>query len=380
MKVVIAADKFKHSLSSLAVCEAIHQGLLLASPDFNVTALPLSDGGDGLADVLAHYRPFEKIKDIVCDPLYRPVEATFLYDANTKTAFVEMAQASGLHLLKPSEYNCAETTTYGTGQLIKKALECGARKIIIGIGGSATNDCGTGMAAALGYRFLDENGKEVKPVGKNLLAIDTILAPENSTWRNCAFLVACDVTNYLTGAAGATRVYGPQKGASPEMVNELESGMKRFAGILKKQQGVDVESVRGGGAAGGMGAGCVAFLGAEIVSGAQVAFSFSGAEQHIREADVVLTGEGKLDEQTANGKLVDAVARLGLKHGKPVIALCGTVALSPVQIKACGLTAAFSILNQPMPKEEAFQQAASLLSRTAFSVGRMLALSEPYKK
>jgi glycerate kinase len=174
MKIVIAPDKFKHSLTSFDVCKAVQQGLLLASSEFEIAALPLADGGDGPADVLSFYEPFQKRKEIVQDPLQRPLEATWLFSEKEKLAFVEMAQASGLHLLKPAEYNCAITTTYGTGQLIRKAIEGGAEKIIIGIGGSATNDCGIGMAAALGYRFLDERGRKVEPVGKSLALIQSI--------------------------------------------------------------------------------------------------------------------------------------------------------------------------------------------------------------
>ena len=377
MKIVIAADKFKHSLSSFAVCNAIREGLLLASPQFSITSLPLSDGGDGLADVLAYYHSFEKIRAVVNNPVWKPVEATFLFSEKEKVAFVEMAQASGLQLLQPPEYNCALTTTYGTGELIKNAIQKGARTIIIGIGGSATNDCGIGMATALGYRFLDRNGEDVEPIGKNLSRIQSISAPSTTALQEVQFQVACDVTNYLTGEGGATKVYGPQKGATPAMIEALEAGMQHFAGVVKKEFDVEMTTIKGGGAAGGLGAGCVAFLQADLVSGAAVAFQFSRAEAHIRNADVVITGEGKLDEQTWNGKLVDAVTALCRKHRKPVVALCGTVDQAPEQLQSSGLTAAFSILQEPMPLEEALQQAGPLLSRTAFAVGQLLKLKLP---
>ncbi|HEU4901886.1 MAG TPA: glycerate kinase, partial [Flavisolibacter sp.] len=328
MKIVIAADKFKQSLSSVDVCRAIREGLLLASPAFDITSLPLSDGGDGLAEILAFYSPFEKVTETVCDPLWRPVKATWLYAENERLAFIEMAQASGLHLLQPSEYNCAATTTYGTGQLIKKALEKGARKIIIGIGGSATNDAGIGMAAALGYRFLDAKGNEVQPVGGSLVLIEHIDSTAKIPLDGVTVQVACDVTNYLTGENGASKIYAPQKGASPLVVEEMEKGMQHFAAVVRKQYGKEIESIEGGGAAGGMGAGCVLFLGAGIVRGSAIAFHYSKAEQHIKNADVVITGEGRIDSQTWNGKLVDAVINLCQKHHKPVIALCGTLALS----------------------------------------------------
>ena len=288
-----------------------------------------------------------------------------------------MAQASGLQLLQPPEYNCALTTTYGTGELIKNAIQKGARTIIIGIGGSATNDCGIGMATALGYRFLDRNGEDVEPIGKNLSRIQSISAPSTTALQEVQFQVACDVTNYLTGEGGATKVYGPQKGATPAMIEALEAGMQHFAGVVKKELDVEMTTIKGGGAAGGLGAGCVAFLQAALVSGAAVAFQFSRAEAHIRNADVVITGEGKLDEQTWNGKLVDAVTALCRKHRKPVVALCGTVDQAPEQLQSSGLTAAFSILQEPMPLEEALQQAGPLLSRTAFAVGQLLKLKLP---
>lgn len=377
MKIVIAPDKFKQSLSSFEVCNAIEQGLRLASPAFGITALPLADGGDGLADVLAYYAPFQKQQEVVQDPLQRPVKATWLYAEKEKLAFVEMAQASGLHLLKPAEYNCAITTTYGTGQLIRAAVESGAEKVIIGIGGSATNDCGIGMAAALGYHFLDGRGEEVAPVGKNLLFIQSIDASATVNLQAISVQVACDVTNYLTGPEGATRVYGPQKGATPAMVEELEAGMQHFAAVVKKEIGIDLTTIKGGGAAGGMGAGCVAFLGAELVSGADLVFHYSNAERHIQQADLVITGEGKLDLQTWNGKLVDAVTRLSGRHHVPVIALCGTLALTAEQVKTNGLTSAFSIVNKPMSVEEAMQNAFDLLRDRACEIGRTLLWNLP---
>lgn len=372
MKIVIAADKFKHSLSSFGVCRAISDGLLLASPNLEVTCLPLSDGGDGLAGVLAYYQPMETFSEVVSGPLGKPVSAAFLFSENEKLAIVEMAQASGLHLLQPADYNPALATTYGTGQVVKKAIEKGAQKIIIGIGGSATNDCGIGMASALGYRFLDANGKEVAPVGNNLSAIRAIDRSSLVAMRGVSFQIACDVTNPLTGERGATRTYGPQKGGTPAVIESLEQGMQQFADVVKKELGIDVTTISGGGAAGGMGAGCVAFLGAEIVRGANLVFHYSKAAEHIRTADLVITGEGKIDSQTWNGKLVDAVTKLAATCQKPVIALCGTLAASPEEIKRAGLTAAFSIVNKPMPLEEALQNAFDLLHETAHNIGALV--------
>lgn len=372
MQVVIAADKFKHSLTSFEVCDAIEQGLTKASPDFQITKLPLSDGGDGLADVLSHYGHFETIKATVHDPLWRPVEATYLFSEKERTAFVEMAQASGLHLLKSSEYNPTLTTTFGTGELIKYALKRGAKKLIIGIGGSATNDCGIGMAAALGWRFLDAEESELKPVGDNLHLVRTIDVSQKVSLRDVQIQVACDVTNPLIGSKGATKVYGPQKGATPAMIESLERGMQRFANVVKKEVGMDIESMKSGGAAGGMGAGCVAFLNASILSGADLVLQYSKAAQHIQSAHAVITGEGKIDDQTWNGKLVHAVTKLCSKHNKPVVALCGALDLSAEATRSNGLTAAFSIMNAPMPVEQAMKNAFTLLRETAYNVGCLL--------
>lgn len=372
MRVVIATDKFKHSLTSFEVCNAIEQGLKKASPDFQITKLPLSDGGDGLAEVLSHYGHFEAIKATVHDPLWRPVEATYLFSKKEQTAFVEMAQASGLHLLKASEYNPTLTTTFGTGELIKAALERGAEKIIIGIGGSATNDCGIGMAAALGWRFLDEEGKELKAIGENLFRISTIDASQKNSLQNVQVQVACDVSNPLTGSEGATKVYGPQKGATPSMVESLEKGMQHFADVVKKKIDLDIASMKSGGAAGGMGAGCVAFLKATILGGADLVLQYSNAVQHMQSGDLVITGEGKIDDQTWNGKLVHAVTKLCMQHNKSVIAFCGTLDTNPEVLKQNGLTAAFSVLNAPLSLEHAMKNAFSLLVDSAYNVGCLL--------
>jgi glycerate 2-kinase len=341
MRIVIAPDKFKHSLTTFEVCNAIAEGLRKASSCFEITLLPLSDGGDGLADAISHYGKFEKKFESVHDPLWRLVKAHYLLSEDGRNAFIEMAQASGLHLLQPAEFNPLLTTSFGTGELIKCAIDEGAAKLIIG--GSATNDCGIGMAAALGYRFLDKEGRELEPIGENLLAIHAIDDAGGVDMQHVQVRVASDVTNPLTGDNGATRIYGPQKGATPEMVERLEAGVQHFAQIVKKNFGVDIASRKGSGAAGGMGAGCMFFLNAETMSGAELLMEHSNAEQHIQHADAVITGEGKIDSQTWNGKLVDVVTKLCAKHQKPVIALCGTLEASEACLKANGLTAAFSI-------------------------------------
>lgn len=375
MKIVIATDKFKGSLSSFAACEAIARGLQKASAAFSITQLPLSDGGDGLAEVMAYYTKAKKIVVTVSDPLLRPVPASYLLSQDGTTAFIEMAQASGLLLLQPQEYNPMQATTFGTGELIKHALQHGVLKIILGIGGSATNDGGIGMAAALGYRFLDVNGNELKPAGENLGRIHTIDATGKIPMSDIAIEVACDVTNYLTGAEGAARVYAPQKGATPEMVEALEKGMVHFASVVKQQLHLNLTTIKGGGAAGGMGAGCVLFLNARLRSGVELLLQYSHAEKYIAEADCIITGEGKLDSQSLQGKVVYGVAALANKYHKPVIALCGTIDVDLESTDAAGLTAAFSIINKPMNLEDAVAQAETLLMDAAFNLGNFFKTS-----
>jgi glycerate kinase len=374
MKILIATDKFKGSLTAFQVCEAIAEGLSKTSADFEIVSLPLSDGGDGLLDVLNDYATFSTHKFVVSDPLFRPVEAGVLLSEDKQTAFIEMASASGLQLLQPHEYNCSITSTFGTGELIKQALKLGVSKIILGIGGSATNDCGIGLAAALGYRFLDEEGQELQPIGGNLGRIQSIDASKAINTDKIVVQVACDVTNPLIGEQGATYIYGPQKGATEQMLKELEAGMLSFAELLKSDLGKDVLSIKGGGAAGGMGAGCVAFLNAELVSGIELVFQIADVEKHISEADLIITGEGKIDAQTLKGKLIHGITSLSLRYKKPVIAICGTLALNPEQMKDLGLLSAFSIINRPMSLEEASENAFGLTSDIAYQLGQTLRL------
>lgn len=371
MKIVIAIDKFKHSLTSFKACDAVEQGLKIALPHAEIAKLPMSDGGDGIADVMAYYLAAEKQVVEVWDPLFRPINAYYYIAQDGKTAFIEMAKASGLNLLQPHEFNCALTSTYGTGQLIKDAVQKGVSKIILGIGGSATNDGGIGLAAALGYRFIGKEGKELKPIGSNLIHISSIDKGQVDL-KGVEVEVACDVTNYLTGKNGATYIYGPQKGADEKMLVALEEGMMHYTEVVEEFLGVDVSKLKGGGAAGGTGAGCIAFLNAKLVSGVEKMFVYSNAEKEISGADVVITGEGKIDEQTLQGKLIAGITGLANRYNKPVIGVCGALELPPSQQKDLGLQAAFSILNKPMNLQQAYEDAFTLLVQTAFNIGRLL--------
>lgn len=372
MKIIIAPDKFKGSLTSLEVCNSIENGLAKASGSFDIVKLPMSDGGDGLSDVVAHYTNARWMICKVQDPLGRIINAEWLLSSDGKTAFIEMAKASGLQLLKPIECNPLQTSSYGTGQLIKSAIDRGAENIIIGIGGSATNDCGIGMAAALGYRFLDSNQKELPVAGRSLAKIESIELDRKEDLKNINFKIACDVKNLLFGDNGATKLYAPQKGADALMIEELEKGMIHFASVIKKDLGIDVSGIEGGGAAGGMGAGCIAFLNAQLASGIDLVMQLASAEDHIRNCNVVITGEGKIDEQSLYGKVVSGVASLAKKHNKRLFAVCGSASIEPSQLNRMGFERVYAILNDSISLNHAMENAEVLLSNLSFAIGNHL--------
>ncbi|MBC7913117.1 MAG: glycerate kinase [Pyrinomonadaceae bacterium] len=366
MNILVASDKFKHSLSSLEACRAIESGLSKRSEKFNIQILPMADGGDGLSEIIEYYTSSKIHALRVSDPLFRMIDSSLLISKSGKTAFIEMAKASGLQLLRPEEYNCMYTSSFGTGELIKEAIRLQAKNIIIGIGGSATNDCGIGMAAALGYCFLDKNGFELQPTGKNLQFIAHIDSTKCIDFKHTKFTVACDVKNLLTGQNGATRVYAAQKGASPEDIHELENGMQHFARIIKKELGKDLSSVEGAGAAGGLGAGCMAFLDADLTSGIEMILEISEAEKYIREADLIITGEGRLDAQSLSGKVLSGIGPLCKKYNKPLIAFCGEITISPEQLDSIHVSRGYVINVDKLSREEGFRQAGNLLAETVF--------------
>lgn len=370
MKIVIAPDKFKGSLSSFAVCDAVEKGLLQASSSFQIAKLPMADGGDGLAEVIRHYTGASVQTATVQDPLGRPVSAEWLLSSDGKTAFVEMAKASGLGLLKKDEYNPLLTSTFGTGQLIEAAIRSGVENIVLGIGGSATTDGGIGMAAALGYRFLDEEDNELSPIGKNLINLKKIDGSQAVPLNSVRFQVACDVKNVLYGEDGAAKVYGPQKGADAAMTEALDRGLMNYADVVKKDLGIDVSTMEGGGAAGGLGAGSAAFLHAELLSGAKLVMQYANMEEQIRTADAVITGEGKMDGQTLQGKLVAAVAGLAKLHGKPVVVFCGSNEADPSGLKEANIGAVFSIVDKAKDWQDAVTNAPALLTELAFAAAR----------
>lgn len=375
MKIVIAPDKFKGSLTSFEVCNAIESGLVKASGSFDIVKLPMSDGGDGLTDVIAYYTNAQWLTSKVQDPLGRIIEAQGLLSSDGKTAFIEMAKASGLQLLKQYEYNPLLASSYGTGQLIRSAIDHGVKNIILGIGGSATNDCGIGMAAALGYRFLDSNRKELPPAGSSLAKIESIDVDRKEDLKNINFKIACDVKNLLFGDNGATKLYAPQKGADPFVVEQLEKAVIHFASVVKKDLGIDVSGIEGGGAAGGMGAGCIAFLNAQLISGIDLVMQLASAEDHIMNCDIVITGEGKIDEQSLYGKVVSGVASLTKKHNKRLFAVCGSASIAPSQLKHLGVEHVWTILNDSISLDHAMKDAKVFLDDLSFKIGNELIAS-----
>lgn len=365
MRIVVAPNAFKGSLSAVEAAEAIAEGIRAAAPDAEVALVPIADGGDGTVDALVAASNGELRRLRVRGPLGEPVDADYGVIENGSTAVVEMAQAAGLALVPRERRDPGVTTTYGVGELLQKAFDGGARHFIVGIGGSATNDGGAGMAQALGYHLLDENGHELPPGGLALRNLARIhVGGVHASWTEAEVEVASDVSNPLTGPNGASAIYGPQKGATPEMVAKLDAALRRLADVIRRDLGVDVEDLPGAGAAGGLGAGLVAFTGAQLRPGAEMVMEALKLDDRLTGADLVFTGEGRLDAQTARfGKGPAAVARHARNAGIPVIALGGSLAdEAQLGLLFDGLEAT---VIEPGSLEQAIAQARPLLARAA---------------
>lgn len=374
MKIVLAPDSFKGSLTAVEAAEAMAEGVNRVFPGAGVTKVPLADGGEGTvrALVAATGGSIEEVK--VTGPAGKPVLAFFgiLGDGSGKgnTAVIEMAAASGITLLKEEEKNPLVTTTYGTGELIKAAMDRGCKKIIIGLGGSATNDGGAGMARALGVKFLDARDRELPPGSGALARLAKIdLSGFDRRVKDIKINVACDVDNLLCGPEGASRVYGPQKGATPEMIKILDEALAHYAGVIKEQLGKDVASVPGAGAAGGLGAGLMAFLNGKLKPGIQIVLDSVSFEEKVKNASMVLTGEGRLDGQTAFGKVPAGVAGVAKKYGIPVLAFAGGLGDGFGQLYALGIDYISANLQKPVSLSEAMRDGYRLL---AWSVERAM--------
>lgn len=351
MKVIIAIDSFKGSISSIQAAQAVALGITDVYPDAKIVAMPMADGGEGTAQALVAALHGQMVKAEVTGPLGEKVEAS--YGLASDMAVIEVAAACGLPLVPQAKRNPLETTTYGVGELIRDAMERGCRRFLIGLGGSATNDAGIGMLQALGFSFRNDAGEEVGFGGKELQSIRTISFDHvHPLLHACTFQVACDVSNPLYGQKGAAYVFAPQKGATPRMVEELDAGLKHFAKVVETTIHQNVQ-IKGAGAAGGLGAAFALFLHGMLESGIEVVLELTKLEDHVQGADFVITGEGKLDSQTVMGKVPQGVAKLAQKYDVPVIGLAGAAA---GDLSKLGLTAYFSITPAPMSLEEAMKE------------------------
>ena len=373
MKILIATDKFKDSLTAKEVCEGLKIGILRTFPTVEIEILPLADGGEGTLETLQSVWGGQFISCKVHDPLSRKIEANYLWIEEKQTAIIEMARASGIELLKQSERNCLITSTYGTGELIKDALEKGAKEIILTVGGSATTDAGTGMASALGYEFVDENGKKIEPIGKNLINIFKIIRKNiHPRLFQTKFIVATDVSNPFYGKEGAAYVFSPQKGADNQAVKALDLGLQNINQLIKKDFNIDLQTVSGSGAGGGIGGGAVAFLKAEIKSAAQWILEINQIGNKLKNVDLLITGEGKIDTQTWKGKLISQLVLRAEMTETPVILVCGTLHDVESIIAKHGIIYASSILNEPMNLEKALKNALELVGNHGALLGKLL--------
>lgn len=373
-RILIAPDSFKESLSAGEVAHFLKKGIEKSLPDAIIDIAPVADGGEGFLKVLTEgtggvFKTFN-----VHDALMRPVKAEIGFSGDKQTAFIEMATASGLELIHSGERNPLIASTFGTGEMIKHAIETGCKKIVIGIGGSATNDGGAGMAQALGAKFLNKDRKELLPGGNQLSELCNI--DLSGFEKNLPeILVACDVSNPLVGPNGASAIYGPQKGATPEMVQQLDAALKNYAQIIRKQLNIDIENIPGAGAAGGLGGGLVAFTGAKLVSGFHLVAEILDIENQIAKADFVITAEGKLDAQTVNGKAPFGVAQLAKKYKKAVIGIAGTLGNGHEKLYDSGFDLLISIVNKPLSLAEAIQNAPELVENCGFQIGKIIGLN-----
>lgn len=372
MKIVLAPDSFKGSLSATEVAKAMANGIQEFDPNISCIMAPIADGGEGSLEAMKMATPLKIVSCRSQDPLGRKIESQYGIIDRNQTAFIEMAATSGLLLLNPAEYNPLATTTYGTGELIKDALDQGIRRFIIAIGGSATNDGGAGMAQAMGVQLLDQQGHEIQAGGEQLQYLDHInLDKLDPRILESQFHVACDVTNPLCGPNGASHVYGPQKGASPIQVEILDKNLSHFAYLIERDVGMDIKDLPGAGAAGGLGAGLMAFCHAQLESGFELIAKACRLEEKVMESDLILTGEGSLDKQTRSGKAPFGVAQLGKKYKIPVYGIGGRLGEGHEALLNEGFHHLTSIKTPDMSVEYSIQNASVLIKD---AVKRILSL------
>ncbi|PTX63254.1 glycerate kinase [Melghirimyces profundicolus] len=376
VKVVVAPDSFKGSMTSREAAERIQKGIRQVFPDWTFTALPMADGGEGTVDAVLAGTGGRKIPVRVKDPLGREVEAELGYCEERKLAVIETAAASGLDLLKEGELDPVRTSTFGTGQLMKHALDLGVEEVILGLGGSATVDAGTGFFTALGVRFLDREGHLLEPAGGKLGEIEQVdLSGMNPGLKSVRLTVASDVTNPLLGPEGAVRVFGPQKGVRKDDLDRFEAGMEHYAEALVRATGRDHRSSPGSGAAGGFGFSLRSLLDVRFESGFERIANLVGLEERIREAGLVITGEGKVDHQSLYGKVPVGISRIALRHGVPVVVFAGSVEGDLTEAAGEGISVVFPIVNRPLSLGEAMDQGPQLLETAARRFARVWQLS-----
>ena len=376
-KVVIAPDSFKESLSALEVAEAIERGFRQVYPQVQYVKLPMADGGEGTVDSMVAATGGEIVRVEVTGPLGQPVQAFYGLLGDEETAVIEMAAASGLHLAPKAQRDPRITTSYGTGELILAALERGVKAIILGIGGSATNDGGAGMMQALGAKLLDDQQNLLLPGGAALAQLAHIdLSAMDPRLQQVSVTAACDVDNPLCGAHGASAVFGPQKGATPEMVAQLDAALRHYGTLLEQATGREVINMPGAGAAGGMGAALLGMLNARLRPGIEIVIETLGLDEALRDADLVITGEGRLDSQSIHGKTPIGVARVAKRYGLPVIGIAGSLSKDYQVVHQHGIDAAFSVLDRVVSLEDALAEAANNLEVTARNVAAVWRLAQ----
>ena len=375
MRIIVAPDSYKGSVSALGVAQAIERGILAVFPDAVVQKVPIADGGEGTVEALAAATGGRLEHAQVPGPLGEPVDALWGVLGDGQTAVIEMAAASGLPLVPRDRRDPRLTSTAGTGWLVRAALDAGLRKLVIGIGGSATNDGGTGFARALGARFLDDREQPLAEGGAALARLERIdLSGLDPRLLATEIMVACDVDNPLTGPRGASAIYGPQKGATPDMVQELDQALERFARVATRCTGREVAGLPGAGAAGGLGAGLLWFTPARLRPGVEIVLEATGFEAMVAGADLVITGEGRTDAQTAMGKAPVGVAAVARRHGVPVVCLSGGLGEGAEEVLSHGIDAIASIVPQPMALEACISQGPALIEAAAARVCRLIRL------
>jgi glycerate kinase len=377
MHIVVAPQALKGSLTAAQAGQAITVGIQTIYPQAEIRVIPMADGGEGTVQAFVTATGGKIVPQTVTGPLGQTVQAFYGILEDGKTAVIEMAACAGLPLLKPEQRDPRLTTTYGVGELIRAALDQGYRSFLIGIGGSATNDGGAGMAQALGAALLTDEGKPIARGGAALSTLASIsLQQMDPRLQECSFDVACDVTNPLCGPEGASAIYGPQKGATPEIVKQLDAALSHYAAILQRDLHCSVAQQPGAGAAGGLGAGLMAFLHANLRPGAQILIEVLQLEKHIRQADLVITAEGQIDSQTMYGKTIAAIARLAKQYHVPVIALAGSLSPDYHVVYDLGIDAINVLPSGPMSLDAAMEQAASLLTQATERALRLVKIGQ----